>query len=139
MKHTKRFISILCVISLAAALAGCGYSKLSDGFKEDEVIAQAQEVITQLSEGNYQAVTDMTRADLQDDLSASALETALGNILTSAGTFRSFGKSTVVGQQDQKTGEDYAVTVTVVQYENSKLTYTISFDEKLQIVGLYLK
>lgn len=135
----KKLFSILFVASLLVMLCSCGSSKLADGFNQNEVTAKAHEIITLINDGNYQSVTDQTRSDLQDNLSASVLQNAFSALLQSAGGFKEFSKTTVLGQQDSSTKEDYAVVIVVAQYENKKMTYTISLDTKLEIVGLYLK
>ena len=45
------------------------------------------------NDGNYQSVTDQTRSDLQDDLSASVLQNAFSALLQSAGGFKEFSKT----------------------------------------------
>ena len=135
----KKLLSILLAASILLMFAGCGANKLSDQFNEQDVTAAAEQVVTLLNEGNYQGVTDITRSDLQDELSADVLENALSGILESAGSFQSFSKTTVVGSEDNTTGEDYGLAIVVAEYENGKLTYTITVDQNLQIVGLYVK
>ena len=43
------------------------------------------------------------------------------------------------GTKDETTGEEYAVVQVMAKHENANLTYTLSFDKDLMLVGLYLK
>ena len=43
-----------------------------------------------------------------------------------------------MGQKD-KAGTDYAVAVVVADFENGKVTYNVSFDTNMEIVGFWMK
>lgn len=136
MKKVKMILLVMLVMSV---LTACGAGKLSENYVEDDVIAKAQQVVELFNEKDYQAVTDMVREDLKEQLSADVLKNALDEKLTSAGEFVEYSQSAAAGQQDKSTGEDYAIAVLICKYENSNLTFTISMDEDMNLVGIYMK
>lgn len=135
----KKIITGIAILVLTFAITGCTTSTLSEAYVEEEVIAQAQQVVEYLNGGDYKAVADMVREDLKEDLSADILENALGEKLDAAGAFQEYTQTVTAGQKDKSTGEEYAIVVAACQYENTKLTFTISMNEEMQLVGLYMK
>lgn len=127
-------------LGLAAVLllAGCA-SGLADCFAQEDVTNRAKEVVETINTLDYQAVVDELREDLRDQITPQRLEESWGTQLTAAGAFQEYKSVTLVGQKDKTTGEDYATAVLVCRYENASLTYTLTFDRDLALVGLYMK
>lgn len=135
----KKYLSLFLVLVLMISTAACGSAKLSDSFDKDQVISRSKEIVQTINTLDYDSIVSLLREDLQNQLTAAELETAWGKQLTKAGAFEDFKQATVVGTKSQTTDEDYAVAVLVCKYENSTLTYTMSFDTQLDLVGLYMK
>ncbi|MDE6313878.1 MAG: DUF3887 domain-containing protein [Lachnospiraceae bacterium] len=135
----KNLMTGILILAMVFVFAGCGSGQLSESYVKEDVIAKAEQVVTQLSNKEYQAVADMVREDLQEDLSAEVLEEALGQKIEAAGEFQEYTQTVTSGQQDKSAKEDYAIVVLVCQYENAKLTFTISFNEEMKLVGLYMR
>ena len=135
----KRVILILWTMIFAVVLTACGAEKLSDNYKEEEVITKGKQVVEALNAQEYQTVTDMVREDVKEQLSAVVLEDALDKKIKDAGAFVEYKQMVTAGSQDKKSGEDYAIVVLTGKYENTNLTYTISMNENLELVGLYMK
>lgn len=137
MKKALCFVLILAaLLSLSACGAGTG---LPEGFEETAVLARAEELITLINTKDYTAVVSQLRDDLESAITPEELEAAWGPALEKAGAFVEVTKAVVSGTKDQATGEDYAVAILVCKYENASLTYTISVDANLEIVGMYMK
>ena len=134
----KVLLSALALV-LILSLAACSSSKLADGFKEDEVLAKAKNVVETINTLDYDAVVAFVRSDLQSQLTAETLESAWDAQLRDAGAFKEFKSTSAYGQKSKSTGEDYAVCILVCSYENATRTFTISMDKDLAIVGLYMK
>ena len=134
----KVLLSALALV-LILSLAACSSSKLADGFKEDEVLAKAKNVVETINTLDYDAVVAFVRSDLQSQLTAEALESAWDAQLREAGAFKEFKSTSAYGQKSKSTDEDYAVCILVCSYENATRTFTISMDKDLAIVGLYMK
>ena len=138
MNKLWTLISILIVMVIA--LTSCSSNKLASGFDEQIVKQAAKSVIENMNSGNFELITnDMVRDDLKKALSAEVLSGASDQILASAGAFKSYSSEAAVGAKDQKTGDDFATVIIVTQYANKKVTYTISFDMQMKIIGLYMK
>ena len=135
----KKTLSLGLALILILSLTACSVAKLSENYDKDEVLSRAEEIVALLNASDFDAVAAGVREDLQEQLSSEVLENALGEILAQAGAFQEFTAEAVTGQQSKTTGEDYAVAVLVGKYENASHTFTISFNEDLEIVGLYMK
>lgn len=136
----KTLTFVLVLVAMTIALAGCSSNKLASEFDEQAVKQAAKSVIEKMNSGNFESITnDMVRDDLKTALSADVLSGAGGQILAGAGAFESYASEAAVGAKDQKSGDDYATVIMVAQYANKKVTYTISFDIQMKIIGLYMK
>ncbi len=135
----KKIYLVIMIFVLALFVTGCGAPALAEGFTEDEVIAKAKEVVELVNSGDYQAINDMTREDLKDGLSVEVLDGAVTPIVSQAGNFVEYSQAVAVGDVDKDTKEDYAVAVLNCKYENKKITYTLSFNKDMEIVGFYIK
>lgn len=135
----KKAFAYIAVFALILSLSACSSTKLSDAFKEDEVISRAEKTVAVISTLDYDAIVPEFRDDLESQVTPEQLENAWSKQLNAAGKFVKYSSETVFGQKDKSTGEDYAVAVLVCKYENSTLTYTISMDKDLNIIGMYMK
>ena len=131
--------AIVLMMAMILFLVACGGAKLADIFDEDEVTARAKDVVGLINDRDYEAVTGQVREDLRDQLTADTLRDALDATLDESGAFEEYKSVTVVGQKDKNSNEDYAVAVLTGKYENASRTFTISMDQDLDIVGLYMK
>ncbi len=132
---------LLC--GLLISLTGCGTAgdgsdKAAALFSEDEVMASARQVVELANDKEFDKICALIAPAFQDQISPEELEDAWGGQLESGGQFVDFRNSVVSYSADKNFGE-YATAVLVVQYENGRLTYTLSFDTNLRLIGLYLK
>ena len=138
----KRFAAAVCALVCLVSFAGCSgpkYEALSSKYDKDKVVAAAQQTVTLMNAAEYQKITDMTRDDVKAQLTADVLKSAADKVMPKAGAFVSFGDTTAAGYSDPKTSEEYAVVVVPAKYQNQTMTYTVSFNTDLQIVGFYVK
>ena len=128
--------TVLAAAVCLVLLTGCGSTKLSEDYKEDEVKSAAENVITlvnnQDSEGLKAICTVQMRDALTDDVMKQIYE-AIGE----GGTFEQVSDMSVSGSTAN--GEDYAVVVVKAKYEIRSFTYTISFTKQMKLAGLYYK
>lgn len=139
MKTAKKALLLTLCLIMLLSLTACGGSKLSEEYDEQAVLAKAEELVMTANTLDYEAVHSMLREDLLPALTAQQLESSWGPFLEAAGAFVEITSRTAVTQKSQSTDENYAVAVLVCKYENANLTYTISMDVNLDIVGMYLK
>jgi len=135
----KKVLVPMMAIILILALAACSSNKLASSFDKDKVVSRAEELVQTVNTFDYGTVVSALRKDLQTQLTADKLEASWGSQLKAAGNFVEFSSEAVYGTKDKSTGESYAVAVLVCKYENATLTYTISMNSNLEIVGLYMK
>lgn len=127
----RRFISTMLGVGFMVLLVACGGGGGDDASTE-KYISQAEEVITNLNEGNYEAVHIMFNDEMKNGLPVEDME-ELGGIIEGAGDFEKIDKSAVEKQ------DEYYVTVLDAKYSEKNHVYTISFNDDEEIVGLYIK
>ena len=134
----KRFAALAAV--LAVLLCGCsGMSAMDASYSEDDVAAAAQEVVALANAAAYGEICGLIREDLRASITEDALQDAWGATLTNAGAFVETDQLRFYGTTDESTGEAYATVILTAKYARGQLTYTLSFDHDLALVGLYLK
>lgn len=135
----KKITYPILVLVFALLLTACASTKLADIYDETAVIDRAKEVVDVINTQDFEAIRSELRDDLESNVTSAELETAWGAKLAEAGNFKDYKSTTTVGQKSKSTGEDYATAVLVCEYENATLTYTITMDADLEIVGMYQK
>ena len=128
---------MILTIAAGALLAGCS-SKLAAGFDEDSVKKSAQELIDHLTAGEYQEAVDMMSQTTQGALPVEDLSALMETAKEQTGAFQKYKSIAVVGQKDSS-GTDCAVAVAAVSYEKGMVTYTISFNMDMEVIGLWMK
>jgi len=136
MKMIRILFSLL-VFSIT--LSACASTKLADTYDEKIVTERAKEVVEMMNAQSFDKVNAEIRDDLQDQLTSSKLQEAIGAKLAEAGAFIEYQSIATLGQKSKTSGEDYATVVLVGKYENSTVVYTITMDTNLDIVGLYVR
>jgi hypothetical protein len=53
--------------------------------------------------------------------------------------FQELGQARAAGTTDEASGGDFAVVVLVAKYQNRSFVYTISFNERMELAGLYYR
>lgn len=139
MKHMKQIAGAVLVLLFGLTLLGCTAKSLPDGFDADQVTQKATEVVRLSTDGDYDAVISMLRDDLKSAVTADQLKEGWAPAYEKAGAFVEISKTNLTGTADQTTGEEYAVAQVLVKHADANLLYTLSFDQDLALVGLYLK
>lgn len=133
----KKVALCLIAVFVVFSMVACSTPKLPEGFSEEAVVNKSKEIVGLINEKNYEAVHQMVRDDVKEGLSVEALRSC-ETILDKSGAFEEYTNATTVGK-DEKNGESYAGVVLDCKYQNSKHTYTISFDKNMEIIGLFVK
>ncbi len=132
----KKVLFILCAMVLV--LSGCSSTKLAEAFDEDTVKETAQEAVGYLIAGEYDKDIEMMNVTMQEALSAEDLAATMETMNEQTGAFKEYKSIAVVGQQDAQ-GTDMAVAVIVASFEKRNVTYTISFNTDMEMIGLWMK
>ena len=133
----KRIAALILLVLLAS---GCKrLPEMDASYGEEAVAAAAQEIVALANAGDYESICGLIRTDLKASITPEALKDAWGPTMEAAGDFVETGKLSFYGTDDPATGESYATVILSARYAHKQLTYTLSFDHALNVVGLYLK
>lgn len=135
----KKYLRVLIVILVMSLLFGCSGNKLSDKFDEQEVLDKGKEVVDVINTRQYEDVIALLREDLQSQITADQLVTAWDDQIVAAGEFEKIKNTAIESQEDSVTKEEYVPVVLEAVYAEDTLIYTLSFDEDLMMIGLYMK
>ncbi len=135
----KKYLRVLIVILVMSLLFGCSGNKLSDKFDEQEVLNKGKEVVNIINTRQYEDVIALLREDLQSQITADQLVTAWDDQIVVAGEFEKIKNTAIESQEDSVTKEEYVTVVLEAVYAEDTLIYTLSFDEDLMMIGLYMK
>ena len=136
MKKYLRWLIVMVVMSL---LFSCTNSKLSDKFDEQQVLDKAKAVVDVINTRQYVDVISLLREDLQTQITADQLEIAWDDQINAAGEFDKIKNYAMESKEDSVTKEEYVTVVLEGIYAEDTLIYTLSFDENLDMIGLYMK
>ena len=135
----KKYLRVLIVILVMSLLFGCSGNKLSDKFDEQEVLDKGKEVVEVINTRQYEDVIALLREDLRSQITADQLVTAWDDQIVAAGEFEKIRNTAIESQEDSVTKEEYVTVVLEAIYAEDTLIYTLSFDEDLMMIGLYMK
>ena len=136
--HSLRKGIAIVLVATVFLLAGCSSAKLSGDFEEEKVKAAAREAVECLAAGEYEACVALMSAEIQEAISAEILGANMETITAQKGAFQEIKSVSVVGQKD-KDGTEYAVAVVVGSFEKGNVTFTVSYDKGMQIIGFWMK
>ena len=138
-KWRKKILAGFWGILALAALSGCQES-LSDEFQEDQVIAEAKEMVERINAGELEGVWEDTfNVVMQNGTDPEELQENIDYYLKNKGEFQDFDKIQVRGITDRDTGTPYATAMVLAAYEDGKVMFTISFDTDMKCAGFYVK
>ena len=135
----KKLSIIIIVAVMATLLSGCGSTKLADSFDKDNVESASKQVVSYLNAADYDSVCSMLREDLQKVLPPEDLKSAVEKTYGNAGSFVDYKNVVIIGQKVKSTKEDSAMAIVVAKYENQNVTFTLSFDTDMKLIGIYMK
>lgn len=135
----KKYLRVLIVILVMSLLFGCSGNKLSDKFDEQEVLDKGKEVVEVINTRQYEDVIALLREDLRSQITADQLVTAWDDQIVAAGEFDKIRNTAIESQEDSVTKEEYVTVILEAIYAEDTLIYTLSFDEDLMMIGLYMK
>ena len=129
---------LLLLGAMVLVLSGCSSTKLAEAFDEETVKEAAQEAVGYLAAGEYEKNIEMMDSAMQEALSSEDLKANVETMNEQTGAFKEYKSIAVVGQQDAQ-GTDMAVAVVVASFEKRNVTYTISFNTDMEVIGLWMK
>lgn len=117
---------------ITGLLAGCGSkNKLSDAFDEATVKEQAMADIKLAESNDFAGWQARFAPEVQSAVTESSYTSYL-EMLENYGAFKEFGKTAIVGQEQN--GVNYAVIVIICKHDGGDIQYTIAYDENMNLV-----
>ena len=138
-KWRKKILAGFLGILMLAGVSGC-QEALSEEFEEDQVIAEAKEMVERINAGELEEVWEDTfNVVMQNGSAPEELQENIDFYLKDKGEFQDFDKIQVRGITDRDTGTPYATVMVLAAYEDGKVMFTISFDTDMKCAGFYVK
>lgn len=129
----KKLMSILMVVFCGVLFWGCGASKLSSDYNEEDLKAASEEVVNYLVEGKYEDIVDMGSDELKKILTKEQIEEAYTGLSSKLGNYEEIKKILF-----KETEEGVAVAV-IAKYENGKAQFTLGFNKEIKLTAIYMK
>lgn len=134
-------VALIAIVAAAAWQVTLRQAPLEQSavFSEQAVEQRAQDVVALVNAGDYQAIRDMLPASLppeglSDEVIKNARQTVGGD---DWGAFVSFGNSYT--SEVSQGGHAMALVDTVAVYENAVVTYTMSFNENMELTNFFMR
>lgn len=129
----RPLIKIISIIILFMMFTGCGATKLSDAFSEEKLKASVETVIDNLNNEKYEEIITTGSQDLKSKLTAEQLKEPWVKMKEKLGKFDSINKEVFVGKDDS------AIVIVNAKYEKGSVQFTISYNDKMEMIGIYMK
>ncbi|MDB8793858.1 DUF3887 domain-containing protein [Romboutsia sp. 1001216sp1] len=129
----KKMKMLLLVFLTGVVLGGCTTSKLSESYDEELLKEYAQGIVNMICNDEYSKVIDKMSENLKTQINAEQLKEAWQPMKDKLGKFKSINKEELIGN------EDLATVVEVVEFDNGKAQFTITYNEDMKLEGLYMK
>ncbi len=134
MKTILRNLFLWAMAAGLVLLTACGAAPLPDWADEETLTQQAQSVIDQMNAGDYAGIAALYN---NPEVTAETFAPG-GETVTAMGAFTGYGDAACLGGKTQE-GQEYGTVIQVADYENGKLTYTVSFFEDGTLAGFFVK
>lgn len=140
--YAKCIGGAVIVLCLAAAavwwfLPKSAWIGENDRFSEEAVIAKAKEAVAYLDADDYDALRAMMQKEAEMYLTDEVLTEAKQYIAEDFGAFTAWGNAYAAEITEQ--GQHAAAVEISASYENTSVTYTLFFNEEMEITGLYMR
>lgn len=106
-------------------------------FSREDIQARAEEVIQFLNEEDFEALQDVSTDKVKAVMTKEFIDQAKSNFGADWGEFQSFGN--IYLAEVSQIGKHSAVVQMSASYENASITYTLSFDENMELEGFWMK
>lgn len=145
--YRKKKIGIIAAVIVACVLLLGVYvwwivpkplNILADGsLTKEEINNQVETVVTLLNANDFDALREISIDEMQSALTQESMAKAKSMVSGDWGEMQTIGS--VYAQGMKQRGKAFIVTQTDVMYENVNVIYTITFDEELNLAGIYMR
>lgn len=118
-----------CFLCMTSACSGSGL----EHFNEDQLHDASVEVIEQFNEKDYDGVVARFSESIQGQVTGEQLKQVWDENFSEVGDFVDYGDFTYAEKNDNGFVE------VIVNYQNNKVKYTISFDTNMKLTNFFIK
>ncbi len=141
-RKRRRFIQILIVLVVIIFAFWWSAPKntlLSDSkvFDAETVEKKAEMIIRYLDEENYEEIQKLSDERLAEVMNKEEMDQAKSNFGDNWGEFQDFGEVYLI--ESTRIGQHSAIAQINASYENTSITYTLSFNQNMELNGLWMK
>jgi len=133
----KIFMIVLCIIC-SFSFSGCKSTELAEGYDKKEIESTAIEIIEDIQvRGAKIVLSERMREDFIGKISLDEMDSSVKTSVSDLGSFLTYTQKTVIGRHYDETDEDFAVALITASYEKGEISYTLTFDKEMNLVGFY--
>lgn len=143
-KHKNFWIGLICCVCIVVTIGFLVYKMFipttillqdSTYFDYDEVHEKAMEVINYASNDDYEAIANIGIDEFKQDSVKKQLKDTMA--MMKHGAFSKISSEQYV--ENSTLTSKYAAASITVMYEDNAITYTLAFDENLNLSAFYMK
>lgn len=141
-RRIKRLLIAVAVVAAIIAIIYWASPKQKDLaesriFSPEDIKAKTETVIKLIEEEDYEGLKEIADISMYQYLSAEKVLPAKRNVAMDWGAFVSYGNGYLF--ELTQMGRKYALAEMTVSYENVGVTFTVIFDQKERLIGMYMK
>lgn len=116
-------------------LAGCSAQEepLPESMDQEAVLAAGEDILNQLLAGEYQAVYEQFRSDIQEELTPESVQELVEPTFQEAGTYEEISTSDVIGSTE---GEEHGIVRFLCTFSEDEVAINVAFDTDMELIGL---
>ncbi len=139
MKIVLAVLGVLVVLIVGIGAYLPRYTNISDSniFAQEQVEKQLVETIALLDQNEYEVLQASAIEEMKTALTEQTMQTVKNQIAGEWGEQKSIGQ--VYMSEIAQLGKHYVACQVTVLYENVSVTYTITYDEQMQLAGVYMR
>lgn len=141
-RRNRRFLQITGVLAVLILLFWWTVPKntlLTESklFDAEEVEKKTELIIQYLDEENYQEIKKLSIEKLADMMNKKEMDQVKSHLGNDWGEFQHFGEVYLI--ESSRMGQHSAIVQINASYENTSVTYTLSFNQDMELNGLWIK
>lgn len=137
-KIIGRTAAFACIIICLFMFTGCSSTKLADGYDKKTIEEKAIEIIEDVQvRGAKTVLSERMREDFVGNIDLDEMDGSVKSSVSNLGGFLTYTQKTVIGRHYDGTDEDFAVALITASYEKGEISYTLTFDKDMNLVGFY--
>ena len=133
---TIGFFALMIVIALVMLNIN---SRLPEQFDPAVVEADAKEAIEYFNAREYQSIIDMSEGLLDESMTAEQMAAQCDELLDELGSLKEYTDVKLVGATGKDADDVFGCAIIGAEYENGKASFTVVFNEEMQLAQFYVQ